>query len=166
LLWIVGEPLHWPDKFADRVNVWTLKFLQPEVTQRAVLPEIPPEVAVMVVVPAAMAVANPLLLTVATDVFDELQVTSMVILWLVPSEYVPVAANCWLAPTVMLGLTIVTDMEDRAAEFTVRVVLPEILPEVAVMVAVPAATAVAKPLLLTVATDVPDELQMTCVVIS
>jgi hypothetical protein len=38
--------------------------------------------------------------------------------------------------------------------------------EVAVMVAVPAAMAVAKPLLLTVATDGSDELQVTCVVIS
>jgi hypothetical protein len=45
-------------------------------------------------------------------------------------------------------------------------VLPEILPEVAVMVAVPAAMAVAKPSLLTAATDVSDEVQVTCVVIS
>jgi hypothetical protein len=37
------------------------------------------EMAVMVVVPWAMAVAKPLLLIVATDVFDELQVTSVVI---------------------------------------------------------------------------------------
>jgi hypothetical protein len=41
------------------------------------------EVAVMVVVPAATAVARPLLLTVATDGFDELQVTSVVISWFV-----------------------------------------------------------------------------------
>ena len=120
----------------------------------------------MVAVPAATAVARPLLLTVATDVLDELQVTCVVISWLVPSEYVPEAANCWVTPTGMLGLAGVTDMEDRVAEVTVRVVLPEILPEVAVMVAVPAATAVARPLLLTVATDVLDELQVTCVVIS
>jgi hypothetical protein len=33
----------------------------------------------MVVVPVAMAVARPLLLTVATDVLEELQVTSVVI---------------------------------------------------------------------------------------
>jgi hypothetical protein len=57
-------------------------------------------------------------------------------------------------------------MEDRVAEVTVRGVLPEILPKVAVMVAVPAATAVARPLLLTVATDVLEELQVTWVVIS
>ena len=45
---------------------------------------------------------------------------------------------------------------------TVRVVLPEILPKLAVMVVAPAATGVARPLLLTVATDVSDELQVTC----
>ena len=99
-----------------------------EVTVRVVLPEIVPEVAVMVAVPAATAVARPLLLTVATDVLDELQVTCVVISRLVPSEYVPEAVNCWVTPTGMLGLAGVTDMEDRVAEVTVRVVLPEITP--------------------------------------
>jgi hypothetical protein len=50
-------------------------------------------------------------------------------------------------------------------EITVKLVLPEILPEVAVMVAVPVATACPKPLLLTVATSVFDDFQVTCVVI-
>ena len=59
----------------------------------------------------------------------------------------------------------VTDMEERVAEVAVRVVLPEIIPELAVMVALPAATAVARPLLLTIATAVFDELQVTCIVI-
>jgi len=65
----------------------------------------------------------------------------------------------------MLGLAGVTDMEERVAEVAVRVVLPEIIPELAVMVALPAATAVARPVLLTIATEVFDELQVTCVVI-
>ena len=68
----------------------------------------------------------------------------------------------------------VTDMEDRDAEITVRTVLPKEGPveklfgmeEVAVMVVIPGAMAVARPLLLTVATDGLDELQVTCVVIS
>jgi hypothetical protein len=38
-----------------------------------------PEVAVMLVKPAEKAVARPLLLTVATDVFEEFQVTCAVI---------------------------------------------------------------------------------------
>ena len=71
-----------------------------EVTVRVVLPEILPEVAVMVAVPTATDVARPLLLTVATDVLDEVQVTCVVISWLVPSEYVPEAANCWVSPQV------------------------------------------------------------------
>jgi hypothetical protein len=52
-------------------------------------------------------------------------------------------------------------MEDRVPEATVRVVFPEIVPEVAVMVVVPAATAVTRPLLLTVDTCVFDEVQVT-----
>ena len=54
------------------------------------------------------------------------------------------------------------DIEERVAEVTVRVVFPEILPQLAVMVVVPAATAVARPLPLTVATDGSDELQDAC----
>jgi len=56
------------------------------VTVRVVFPEVLPDAAVMIAEPAAMAVARPLLLTVATDVLDELQVTCAVISWLVPSE--------------------------------------------------------------------------------
>jgi hypothetical protein len=70
-----------------------------------------------------------------------------------------------VAPAGILGLAGVTDMEERVAEVAVRVVLPEIIPELAVMVALPAATAVARPLLLTIATAVFDELQVTCIVI-
>jgi len=136
-----------------------------------VLPEILPEVAVIIVVPFEVAVrARPLLLTVATEAFDEVQATCVVISWLVPSEYVPVAANCWVTcwlPSAvstligMLGFAGVIAMEDRIAGFTVRVALPEILPEVAVMVAVPSATPLARPLLSIVATDGPNELQAT-----
>ena len=66
----------------------------------------------------------------------------------------------------MIRLTGVTVMEDRAAEFTVRVILPEIFPEVAVRATVPLATEVARPLLLTVATAALEDLQATSVVIS
>jgi len=131
------------------------------VTVRVVLPEILPEAAVMIAEPAAMAVARPLPLTVATEVFDELQVTPVVISRLVPSAYVPEAANCLVFPAGMFGLAGVTDIEDRVAGVTVRVVFPEILPEAAVMIAEPTAMAVARPLPLTVATDGSDEFQVT-----
>ncbi len=107
------------------------------VTVRVVLPEIVPEVAVMVAVPRAMAVARPLLSTVATDVLDELQMTCVLISKLAPLEKAPEAVNCGVNPTGTLGLAVVTDMEDKTAWSTVRVVLPVIVPEVAVMVAVP-----------------------------
>ena len=90
----------------------------------------------------------------------------MVISWVVPSAYVPVAVNCWVAPPGMFGLAGVTAREDSVEEVTVRVVFPETVPTLAVMVAVPAARAVARPLLLTVATVVSEELQETWVVIS
>ena len=66
----------------------------------------------------------------------------------------------------MLGVVGVTEIEDRVAEVTVRVVLPEILPAVAVMLEVSVARAVTRPLLLTVATGVLDELQVVCLVMS
>ena len=93
----------------------------------------------------------------------ELQVTCPVISCVDPSFFMPMAMNCWMAPTGMAGIGV---MEDRVAEVTVRVVLPEILPEVAVMVAAPTAPAVARPVLLTVATDVLEEAQVTCGVMS
>jgi hypothetical protein len=136
------------------------------VTVRVVSAEILPEVAVMVVVPAVTAVARPPLLTVATSVFEELQVTCVVMSWLVPSEYLPKAASCRVFPAGILGLAGITDMEVRIAGVTVRIVFPEMVPKVAIMVAVPTATPVARPVLLIDANDVLDELQMTCVVIS
>jgi hypothetical protein len=75
----VGNSAHCPIKYTGRINVGTLNFLQPEVTVRVVFPEILPEVAVMVAGPAATAVARPLLLTVATNASDELQVTCVLI---------------------------------------------------------------------------------------
>ena len=168
-----------PIGMPELADVTRMEYRVAEVTVREAPPEVLPEVAAMVVVPAATAVARPLLLTVATDGFEELQVTCAVTSKLVPSEYVPVAVNCWMTPIGMLELAEITRMEDRVAEDTVRevpperlpkVVLPMIMPEVAVrvtaMVVVPAATAVARPLLLTVATDGFEELQVTCAVTS
>ena len=63
-------------------------------TVRIVFPVILPEVAVIVVVPAATVMARPALLIGATEVLDELQLTDAVISWVVPSKNVPVAVNC------------------------------------------------------------------------
>jgi hypothetical protein len=67
------------------------------VTVRVDEPEMPPDVAVIAVVPGASDAARPLdpavLLIVAAEVFVELQVTVVVRSWVVLSENVPVAVN-------------------------------------------------------------------------
>jgi hypothetical protein len=93
-------------------------------------------------------------------------VTRVVISILVPSEYAPEAVNCWVSRPGMLGLAGVTDIEDKVAEVTVRIILADRNPEVAVMVVVPGATVVMRPVLLTVAEEGLDELQVTRAVIS
>jgi hypothetical protein len=90
--------------------------------------------------------------------------------WLVPSENMPMAKNRWLRCIVRfqgtLGLFGVTDMEDRVEEVTVSCMVTEIPSKVAVMVTVPGATAVTRPVLVTVTNDVSDETQLAWVVIS
>src|SRR5206468_1456400 len=148
------------------------------VTVSVVLPETPPEVAVIVVVPAATDVARPCdppaLLIVATAVLDELQVTWVVRSCVVVSLKVPVAVNCWVNPSGRPGLVGVTAIETRVALVTVTVaplraaVHPAPPPVAAIVVVAPAATDVARPCdplaLLIVATPGLDELQATWVV--
>ena len=68
------------------------------VTVNVVLPEISPDVAVIVVMPANAEVASPLkpaaLLMVATAGAEELQVTDDVRSCVGPAVNVPVAINC------------------------------------------------------------------------
>lgn len=76
-----------------------------------------PEVAVMVVEPAATAEVTPFdpskLLTVATPPFDELHTTDAVISWAEPSEKNPDALNCAVVPGAILVLDGVIVMEVR-----------------------------------------------------
>jgi hypothetical protein len=159
---------------ASHVSVIT-----PPVTASVAVPVMFPEVAVIVVEPAATEVASPLepaaLLIAATPAVDELQVTAVVRFCVVPSENVPVAVNCRVVPNAMLGLVGVTVMDTSVAEVTVSVVEPDMLPDVAVMVVEPATIEVASPwepaALLMAATAAVDELQLTaavksCVVLS
>ena len=83
-----------------------------EVTVSVVLPEILPKMAVRVAVPAVTPVARPFSLIVATNVADEVQVTSEVISLGVASELnVPVATNCCVACRGKIGLAGVTLMD-------------------------------------------------------
>jgi hypothetical protein len=132
-------------------------------------PEMLPDVALIVVEPAATDVASPLdpaaLLIVATLVLEEFQVTAPVKSCVDPSEYIPVAMNCWVVPLAMLGLDGVIATEFSIAGVMVSAANPEIRPAVAVTVVEPVATDVASPLdpaaLLIVAIPISEELQVT-----
>lgn len=146
-----------------------------DVTVSLVFTEIFPNVALMKVCPRLTDVANPFdpaaLLIVATLVAEELQDTAEVRSCVLPFEKVPVAVNCWVVPRAIFGVLGVTAIEVRVADVTVRVKLFEtILPDAAVIVVEPLPTAVASPLappaLLTVATAVFEEFQVTNLVIS
>jgi hypothetical protein len=121
-----------------------------------------PAVAVIVVEPAAAAVANPEPLIVATDGLLEVQFTAANACVL-PSLKVPVAVNCWLVPAAMVLSGAETVIETRLADKTFSVAVSETAPTLAVIVVVPADTAVAMPLLSTVATAGEDEFQVTVV---
>lgn len=127
-----------------------------ELTVSEALPETEPSVAVMVEVPAATPVARPEVATVAIEVELEVQVTDEVMVCVEPSEYVPVATNCCLAPEEMMAVRGVTAMETRVAveERTVTSAVAVRPFSVAVMVDVPEATPVTRPATETEATDV------------
>src|SRR5579871_582299 len=76
-----------------------------------------PTPAWMVVGPSSRTVVNPGDEMVATVVVDELQVALAVMLPLLPSENVPVAVNCWVAPTGTDGLAGVREIEVSARTF-------------------------------------------------
>jgi hypothetical protein len=88
------------------------------VTVRVVLPEMSPDVAVIVVDPTAAEAASPFepseSLTAATAVSEELHFTASVISSVVWSEKTPVALNCWDVPNGMLGLAGETSIETSA----------------------------------------------------
>ena len=139
------------------------------VTVSAVEPVMAPLVAERVAVPMVTAVASPLLpaalLTAATGVALEAQVTGGGQSCVVASVYVPVAVSCRVVPRASDGAVGVTAMETSCAAVTVSTVEPVMPERVAERVAVPVLAAVASPLLpaalLTVATVVALEAQVT-----
>jgi hypothetical protein len=115
------------------------------VTESVAPPLTDPDVAVTVTSPIEAPLANPPVLMVATAGFDVLQETEFVIVAVDPSEYFPVAANCWLCPMGMAALVGATVRDCRIAAMTCRVALPRMVPDFAVMVAEPLRFAVASP---------------------
>jgi len=135
----------------------------------AVLEVNPEELAVIAVVPSAMEVASPVLLTVATPVLEEFHVTDNDMSCFDPSEKVPVAANCCVLPKGIFELDGVMVIEDKTAGVTDSVADGELTEsKVAVMNVVPVLTDVASPLvaavLLIVATPVFDDVHVVQVV--
>lgn len=132
------------------------------VTVTVAVPDFPSDVAVIVAVPTACPVTTPLLLTVATDVALEDQVTVRPVRMLFAASR-RVAVSC----TVLVRATVagfgVTVTVATGAGVTITVDNPDTVPPDAdatdaVMVAVPVATPVTKPLELTVAVAVALEL--------
>ena len=126
------------------------------------VPLTPFSVAVMVVLPGFTLVVSPwlplVLLTAATAVFEEDQLTCVVQSAVELSANVPVACDCTAVPEAIVGDDGVTAIDARGGDCTVKFPLTVWLPLLAVMVVVPYATVVTSPfvpvLLLMVATPV------------
>src|SRR5579863_3641197 len=88
------------------------------VTTTCVVPEQPPDVAVMIAVPAETAVTTPVLLTVATATLLELNTTPDVRVELVPPLNDPMAVSWEVRPTAMELAADVTVMDSSAAATT------------------------------------------------
>jgi hypothetical protein len=103
----------------------------------------------MAVLPAAMAVTRPLVETIATPALELDHVTSEVTSAIVPSEYVPVALNCRVSPTVKADGDdgeIATEERVLLLDVTVKVITSLVTPERdAVIDVMPSATPVASP---------------------
>ena len=134
------------------------------VTVRTVEPLIDEDVAVIVEVPTAAALASPAALIVAIVAVPELHVTVLVRFCVVPSLNVPVAANCCVAPLAIDGFAGVTAIDCSVAAVTVSKVEPLMDDDFAVIVEVPTPAALARPAALIVAVVVVPELHVTVLV--
>lgn len=121
-------------------------------------------VAQMIVLPGVNDETSPLALTVATLVFVLVHVTAV----FAPASASNVSVNCCVPPSEMLGASGAMVMLRTVGAATVTVVVPEIVgfaTLVARTTAVPAATALTRPVALTVATDGVAELHVTVVAV-
>ena len=114
----------------------------------------------MDVEPALTPVATPELLTVATAVAVEVQVTARPVM-MPPAESRNVAVKAWVAPTLIVALAGVRVRDATGTIATVTVAVSLCPPLDAMIEAVPAALPVTTPELLTVATVVAVELHVT-----
>jgi hypothetical protein len=78
-----------------------------------------PDAAEICALPTATLVASPAVETTATADESEFQVTCAEMSCVLPSEYVPVATNCFVVPAAIDGFAGVTAMDSRTAGRTV-----------------------------------------------
>ena len=124
------------------------------------VPEIDPEVAVTVDVPATIAVPSPVELTVRTFcALDDHWTDGRT--WVLPSSNVPVAVNCCSVPTGSKADNGETSIEIKCAATTVTEVESVRAPTVAVIVVVPGANIEASPVVSIVATVGVEEVHKT-----
>jgi hypothetical protein len=130
------------------------------VTVTAAVPEIDPEVAVTVDVPAPIALPIPVELTVRTfcALDDHWTDGSTCVL---PSSNVPVAVNCCSVPIANEAVDGEAVIEVRCAATTVKEVESVRDPTLAVIVVVPGANNDASPVLSMAATVVEEEVHVT-----
>jgi hypothetical protein len=126
-------------------------------TVRPVEPLIDPKVALMVVLPAATLEARPCALMVAAAALNDVQVTVVVMSWVLLSLKVPVAVNCLVVPTAVLEFAGVMAIDTRVAAVTVSDAVPLTVPDAAVIVVVPVPVLVANPVASMLATEVEEE---------
>ena len=136
-------------------------------TVSVVLPSTPLSDAVILAAPLLIPTTKPDC-TVATAVFDEVQVTEYVTSPVVLSEYVAVATSCRVPPIRTTGEVGVISIDVMVAAFTVNVVPTALVtdPKEAVIMLAPAETPVASPPLAIVATPVFAECHVTLEVMS
>jgi hypothetical protein len=149
-----------PTAMVEFTGVIAIEIKLAPVTVSEAVPLTEPELAVIVVEPMPTLVARPVESTVATDEDDEDQVTD----WshcVLPSSKFPTAVNSCVVPSAMDGIAGVTKIEVRCAATTVNVEVSVKEPTVAAIVVEPAARVAAKPELLTVATVVEEDVQVT-----
>lgn len=115
--------------------------------------------------PTATPVTNPVPLTVAKLVLDELHITEFVRVCELPSLNVPIAVNCSLEPMFSEPDAALTAMDCSVAELTVSTIVFDATPLcVALTLVVPPVRPVARPVAVIVATAVLEELHVTEVV--
>ena len=132
------------------------------VTVRIVPPLTFAYVAVIVVAPAAVAIAKPfepgtfemIASGLPALMLVAVHVTAAVTSLIEPSVSVAVAVNCWIVPTGLRGSAGVTSTDTIVAAVTLSVAVAETSPLVARMVLVPTPLEVANPVLDTVAVPV------------